>query len=501
MLRQSFTDFIFATNTGGNGKATSHVHTRSGLCALLHAGTMTRLEKGSFRIIIALLVTVASMLVDGAGVQKFHPDRMAAAKERECLRKERLKALEEARMPLTYQVPQGTRFELFGYVMGQKYPPAASGQKVIYGDRVNRYTPQYPLPEKFHGMDQLFCELTPVSKRLFSMSLNRKDFAERKDLMAEGVAVLESLGNMLGYKLAPFKYEAPDWPYWPCGFWSGPIPDLFVADENQWATSKNVFAVSNTRIGGISVNVKLGVVSYDHFKLSVSARDDALASECKREFDDDFKKNHDGKTFAEWSQDWAFRHSPEYKKNETRQALPSDFKVAGLSLGERIDPAVFAKRFRSIVVYERETNVDLSEKFLGIFSRMGIVTNSVDCVSQINLESDLMTSAEQAFAMYKKAREFLRSHGMDDYYEESVGTIKEIQAFYEPRGNCWAWQDLCSLKWIDKSRSIEIELALNVAKKDGMKIYLVVRQVAQDSWTDYQWRRGLDKIRNGKRQQ
>jgi hypothetical protein len=99
------------------------------------------------------------------------------------------------------------------------------------------------------------------------------------------------------------------------------------------------------------------------------------------------------------------------------------------------------------------------------------------------------------------AREFLLSHGIDDYYEESVGTIQEIQDFYEPEGNCWAERDFCALKWIDKSRSVWIELALHVSKTDGMKIYLEVKHVAQDSWTDYQWRRGLDKIRNGKRQE
>ena len=421
--------------------------------------------------------------------------------ERARVREDRLRALEEARRPLIYDLSTGREFELFGYVMGQVYQPAPSGHVVVYGDRVNRYIPTYPLPKKFHGMDDLSCQLTPISRRLYSMSLSRRDFSGRANLMSEGVAVLESLGEMLGHELAPFKYEAPDPPYWPCGDWSGPLPDLFVADENQWATSKNVFAVSNTRIGGVLVSVKLEVVSFDRFNMSIAARDDALASESQREFEEDFKKHHEGKTFAEWSQECSFKRSPAYKKNQNRAPLPDDFKIAGHFLGELIPPVEFAERFGKSVFYVRETNTRLSEKFLGVFSRIGIVTNSIGRVSRIVLASDIMTCAEQALEKYKVAREFLLSHGIDDYYEESIGKAQEIQDYYEPEGNCWAQRDFCALKWIDKSRNVWIELALHVSKTDGMKIYLEVKHVAQDSWTDYQWRRGLDKIRNGKRQE
>ena len=447
---------------------------------------------------IVFSIAVTLTLVGGAEVQKGSQRQNTVAHERKCAREERLQALEKARTPLTYEVPVESKFELFGYVMGQTYQPAASGQLFIYGDRVNRYTPTYSLSEKFHGMDYLSCELTPISKRLYSMSLSRSDFAGRKELMSEGKAVLRSLGKLLGHELAPFKYEAPDWPYWPCDVWSGPLPELFVADENQWATSKNVFAVSNTKIGSVSIKVKLGVVSFDRFNLSVSARDNTVASEGEREFEEDFKKHHEGITFNEWGRDMAFRRSSIYLKNKTRQPLPDNFSVAGHSLGERTDPVSFAKRFKIAASYRREITVRLPEYFMGVFSHIGIATNSTGCVNSINLQSDLMTSAEQAFAKYEAAREYLRSHGMDDYYEENTGAMKEIQDFYEPNGKSWTSRDFCCLKWIDKSRNVEIELGLNVDKKYGMAICLVVRQVPQDSATNDQWRRGLDQIRNGK---
>ena len=430
--------------------------------------------------------------------------RVAAAmpvrveQERKTTQKERLPSLKEARTPLTYEVPAGSKFELFGYVMGQTYQPAASGQKVIYGDRINRYIPSYPLPEKFHGMRYISCELTPISKRLYSMSLNRSDFAGRKELMDEGNAVLGNLGKLLGYKLSPFRYEVPDGPYWPCDVWSGPLPELIVADENQWATSKNVFAVSNTKIGSVSIKVKLDVVSSNRFNLSVKANDETVASEGTREFEEDFKKHHEGITFNDWGRDVAFRRSSIYLKNKTRQPLPDNFNVAGHSLGERMDPASFAKRFNIAASYRREITVRLPEYFMGVFSHIGIATNSTGCVNSINLMSDLMTSAEQAFAKYEKAREYLRSHGMDDYYEENTGATQEIQDFYEPNVKSWTNRDFCCLKWVDKSRSVEIELGLNVDKKYGMAIFLVVRQATQDSATNDQWRRGLDQIRNGK---
>ena len=422
----------------------------------------------------------------------------SAQTNRADVRSKRLKALEEARIPLVHDVPPGSKFELFGYVMGQTYQPAPSGQMVIYGDRVNRYTPTYSLSENFHGMSGVHCELTPTTKRLYSMSLQRTDFAGRMDLMNEGKGVLRSLEKTLGHKLASFKFEAPDRPCWPCGPWSGPIPDLFVADETQWATSKNVFAVSRTKIGGVSVEVKLDVVSFDHFKLSIAARDDALASEGSREFDEDFKKHHDGKNFNEWIQEMSFRRSPKYSKNQKRQPLPDDFNVAGYFLGERVDPASFAKRFGRAAFYYTETTACLPEEFIGVFSRIGIATNAVGCISRINFESDFMTNAEQALAKYGAALEYLLQHGMDDYYEETAGTAQEIKDFYEPNGNCWAWRDFCSLKWIDKDRRVAIELTLHVAKKNGMKIRLVIRQAPQGWETDYQWRRGLNKFRNGK---
>ena len=451
------------------------------------------------RFMLMVFLTIFVLTLTGsAEVQKGFPNQTGVIHEGKRSREERLQVLKEARIPLTYEVPAGSKFELLGYVMGQTYQPAASGSEVIYGDRLNRYIPTYSLPEKFHGMDRLSCELTPITKRLYSMSLSRQDFTVRSDLMSEGKAVLESLGKALGYKLAPFKYEAPDWPYWPCEVWSGPIPDLFVADENQWATSKNVFAVSNTRIGDVSVKVRLGVVSFDHFSLSVTAQDEAVATEGQSEFDEDFKKYHDGQTFNEWSRERAFKRSPEYLKNEKRTPLPRDFKVAGHFLGERIDPVSFTNQFKGTALYYRETTACLPEKFIGTFSHVGIDTNSVGCISKINLKSDLMRSAKLVFTKYEAAREYLRAHGMDDYYEETVETVQKIQDFYEPNGKHWAWLDLCSLKWVDKSRSVEIELVLNVAKKDGMTIYLVVRQVSQDGMTDYYWRRGLDKIRNGR---
>ena len=86
-------------------------------------------------------------------VQNGFPNQTGVMHERKRSREERLQELKEARIPLTYEVPAGSKFELFGYVMGQTYQPAASGSKVIYGDRLNRYIPTYSLPEKFHGMD------------------------------------------------------------------------------------------------------------------------------------------------------------------------------------------------------------------------------------------------------------------------------------------------------------------------------------------------------------
>ena len=417
------------------------------------------------------------------------------------IRRERLKAFEEARIPLVHEVPPGSKFELFGYVMGQTYQPAASGHMVIYGDRVNRYTPTYSLTESFHGMNNVDCELTPTTKRLYSMLLQRTDFAERMDLMKEGEAVLGSLEKMLGHELASFKFEAPDRPYWPCGAWSGPIPQLFVADENQWATSKNVFAVSRTKIGGVLVRVKLDVVSFDHFKLSIEAKDDALAAEGAREFDEDFKKHHEGKTFNEWSREMAFRRSPEYLKNQKRRPFPDDFNVAGCSFGGRVDPAIFARRFGPSAFYYTETITYLPKEFIGVFSRIDAATNAVGCICRANFESDFMTSAELALAKYGAVLEYLLKHGMDEYYEETVGTAQEIKDFYEPKGNCWAWRDFCNLKWIDKDRRVEIELSLHVAKKDGMKIRLSIWQAPQGWATDYQWSRGLNKFRNGKMQE
>ena len=66
-------------------------------------------------------------------VQNGFPNQTGVMHERKRSREERLQELKEARIPLTYEVPAGSKFELFGYVMGRTYQPAASGSKFIYG--------------------------------------------------------------------------------------------------------------------------------------------------------------------------------------------------------------------------------------------------------------------------------------------------------------------------------------------------------------------------------
>ena len=227
--------------------------------------------------------------------------RQEAAERRELEHRERIRKSKEMREPLVYDVEPGWRASFAGYTLGQVCPPPKSGSVIIYNDTVRMYTPQKKLDAPFHGMDFLQQSLTPTSHRLFRISASKKGFeGDRKKFLDEGRSLLKDLGNVMGMELAPFKYEAPDWPYWPNGVWSGARPELYFADESQWATSRHVFAFSHTKKGTCRIDVRLEII-YDKPKsISMSILDCEGERVAEVEFDKAFRGAHDGRSWSEW---------------------------------------------------------------------------------------------------------------------------------------------------------------------------------------------------------
>lgn len=243
--------------------------------------------------------------------------KQEAAERRAREHKERISKSKEMREPLIYNAEPGWTATFAGYVIGQAYPPPESGCVTIYADTVKEYHPQKTLDTPFHGMDFLQLTLTPTSHKLFKISACKRGFnGGRKSFLDEGRALLKDLGGMMGMELAPFKFEAPDWPYWPNGIWSGPLPELYFADESQWATSRHVFAFSHTKKGHMRIDVRLGVVYDKPNSISMSILDCEGEQTAEAEFDKAFRAAHNGLSWKEYCEDSSKRHSPQNRIKE-----------------------------------------------------------------------------------------------------------------------------------------------------------------------------------------
>ena len=243
--------------------------------------------------------------------------RQEAAERREREHKERISKSKKMREPLIYDVEPAWTATFAGYVIGQAYTPPESGCVTIYADTVKEYHPQKTLDTPFHGMDFLQLTLTPTSHKLFKISACKRGFnGGRKSFLNEGRALLKDLGGMMGMELAPFKFEAPDWPYWPNGMWSGPLPELYFADESQWATSRHVFAFSHTKKGHIRIDVRLGVVYDKPNFISMSILDCEGEQTAEAEFDKAFRAAHNGLSWKEYCEDSSKSHSPQNRIKE-----------------------------------------------------------------------------------------------------------------------------------------------------------------------------------------
>jgi hypothetical protein len=248
--------------------------------------------------------------------------RQEAAERREREHMERISKSEKMREPLIYDAEPGWTATFAGYVIGQAYPPPESGCVTIYCDTVKEYHPQKTLNMPFHGMEFLQLTLSPTSHRLFNISAIRREFdGDRKSFLDEGRALLKDLGGMMGMELAPFKFEAPDWPYWPNGLWSGPLPELYLADESKWANSRHVFAFSHTKKGHIRINVRLGIVYDKPQSISMSILDCDGEQNAEAEFDKAFRAKHNGQSWTEWCKDTSNRRSPGNRFKEPTDLL------------------------------------------------------------------------------------------------------------------------------------------------------------------------------------
>ena len=160
---------------------------------------------------------------------------------------------------------------------------------------------------------------------------------DRKAYLDEGRALLKDLGAKMGIELAPFRFEAPDWPHWPNGFWSGPRPELYFADENQWATSRHVFAFSHTKKGSVRIDVRLGIV-YDKPKsISMLISDCEGEKAAEAEFDTAFRATHNGLNWNEWNRTRADRPSHGRRPIDEFMAVTNRVKLVQRTVRTGVD--------------------------------------------------------------------------------------------------------------------------------------------------------------------
>ncbi len=205
--------------------------------------------------------------------------------------------LPEPAGPRPLMLPSNGDFALFGHVFRKVYPQDEKADKTIHGGVVEKFTPTYPMSEEFHGFKTIFCEFTPITRRLYSLRLERGNFTGRDELLKEGLAVLEDLGKKLGRKLAPFKYVDLE-------NVNSSLSDPFSPDESLWHTSRCVLAVSHTRMGNVSLRVKLKVEHYGLRRLTILASDDKVSAEGRYEFKLEVRRRKDPLAGEEYEEEF-----------------------------------------------------------------------------------------------------------------------------------------------------------------------------------------------------
>lgn len=418
-------------------------------------------------------------------------------KMRELKQKMRKEETERARTPLSYPEDAKRRIGLAKYALGEVCPPPREGCKVVYADVVGEYTPQAEI-KPFHGLSRLCMRTTPTSHRLFEISAWREDIADRTNLLNVGCLVLADLGSAFGCKLTPFRFEAPDSPYWPSrrhNCWSGGLPELFKADENQWATSRTVLALSETKIGRVTVHVGLTVVDFTDCTLEIKLHDEQGAALARSEFEDEFRKMHEGTSVAEWNLERRWKTPGVFAVNARRTSCAQSLSLAGWKLGEHADAKRYPHEFAFERRHAREAPVRLDRPELDAFVNLGVATNSSGRVSSVFLSTDDIRNPEDMQRIFWQAKDLLVSKGVDEHYEEEVHTADEVRksrSSQHEKGPVYT--NFCRLSWVDKSRTVLVAIDTFLLPNGELIMYLSLSNDSPGALEEV-WRRCLEPAR------
>ena len=398
----------------------------------------------------------------------------------------------------SYSVLTNGNIEFAKYIIGKSYHSLTNGGRTIYVDVVNSYTHSVAIDPSYHGLKSMAVDLSPASHSLMSIKASRIDFKDRHDLMKEGCSLRDDLGRRFGRPLSGFEFTAPHWPYWPSrkiGVWSGSLPKLFEVDESLWPTAKTIFATSNTRVGICTVQIKLSVVDYDEYAMSLSIDSESVSRKSENEFQSAFRSKHAGMTFDEWNADRQYRNSSAFKINEQRKPFTSRIDIAGWKLDEFVDTTQHKRKFpRAQIIGGWCAWEKLPEPFLGIYPRFEVALDESNRVSNIALQTDRLRDASKALKWFQETKEFLIRQGMDDCYEEVLCSAEEIELFINPPSrNDIGRKNLCKLNWVDKSKTLNFTIDLEVQMTEGVNVYFVVRRLKHG--LEFTWQQCMEETR------
>ena len=392
------------------------------------------------------------------------------------------------------------RVEFAGYKLGESYHNLTNGGRMIYFGVLKHYTHLAALNPPFHGLESVNMCLSSSSHSLMSMNASRIDFKGRQDLMNEGLSTLQDLGRHFGILLSRFKFTAPDWPYWPSrkhGYlWEGLMPELLKVDDSLWPTAKTIFATSDTNMGDYSVQVRLGVVDYDEYEMSISLNSKSASEKSEKEFQAAFRAKHNGKTYDEWSVEQQYRNSPEFKINEKRKPFTNRLEVAGWTLDAPVDMARCRRApYNEQIAGGWCAKEGTPEPFLDIFPYSEVMLGESNRVANIILRSNRIRDASSAMKWFRKTKEFLVGQGMDDCYEEVICDAEEMDKFFNPQSiNALRSCDMCKLQWVDKSKTLYVSVKVHMRMPNEVCLDLSVRRLKQGV-NEYIWRQCMEAAR------
>lgn len=210
---------------------------------------------------------------------------------------------QEALKPLVVNVSNHVEKSFCGRTFGETRSVNKHSGKRLRDGVVQKYYSTQKLQESYFAFSQVTEYVSPITHRLFKMSFHYGDvtfdkgfplpqgrYQSGSQLLEEGRSILADLSSLVGEQLQEFRLMITVWPYRPgvkmSRIWSGPIPDSYLCNEDNWIKARHADAVSTTVVGSVRIRLQLSITYYDEFSVRLEILDLEEEKRSQAEFEE-----------------------------------------------------------------------------------------------------------------------------------------------------------------------------------------------------------------------